>query len=70
MTSLAWHPVHSDLWVSGGMVRPPFPRNAQETQQLMWCRCQDGSLAYWLASKEKPQANFKAHEAAVWAVSP
>ena len=26
VTSLAWHPVHSDLWVSGGMVRPPFPR--------------------------------------------
>ena len=69
VTSLAWHPVHSDLWVSGGMVRLPFPRPRQQTQQLLSCCWQDGSLAYWLASNEKPQANFKAHEAAVWAVS-
>jgi WD40 repeat protein len=47
VTSLAWHPVHEDMWVSGGM---------------------DGSLAYWLADKDKPQANFKGHDAAVWAV--
>ncbi|GAB4820925.1 hypothetical protein N2152v2_007971 [Parachlorella kessleri] len=47
--SAAWHPLHEDLFVSGGY---------------------DGSLIFWLAGRQAPQAEVRgAHEGSVWAAA-
>ncbi|PRW56172.1 flowering time control FY-like isoform X1 [Chlorella sorokiniana] len=49
VTYAAWHPLHEELFVSGG---------------------HDGSMIFWLASRQAPQAEVRgAHEASVWAAA-